>query len=200
MNGDGADDALLVLARTEGGSGTFYYLGLALAEEGGYLGMNAAYLGDRISLPEVSVRNELATVRFREHAQDQPYAEEPTQEALVHGVFTGAVLEVVREVDGYHEGILTYEDEAWYFDVCNQTRVAVAEDSPSRAALEAIYLRESGAEGKGVFMSILAETGMDAAWRVTRILSVPAQGACTETSPRAPDAVPPEVSTTTEAY
>ena len=49
LNADGLMDAAFLLQQETGGSGEFYYVAAALQNEGGILGTNAIFLGDRIS-------------------------------------------------------------------------------------------------------------------------------------------------------
>ncbi len=49
LNDDGKEDVVFLLTQTTGGSGTFYYVVAALATEGGYLGSEGVFLGDRIA-------------------------------------------------------------------------------------------------------------------------------------------------------
>lgn len=46
LNGDGRDDAALVLVQESGGSGSFYYVAAAIAENGIYRGTNAILFSD----------------------------------------------------------------------------------------------------------------------------------------------------------
>src|SRR5262245_22885960 len=50
LNGDSIPDLAFLLTQQSGGSGTFYYVVVALqGQDGGYLGTNAVLLGDRIA-------------------------------------------------------------------------------------------------------------------------------------------------------
>lgn len=48
LDGDGVDDAAVLLLKDSGSSGTFFYIAAALRRGDGYEGTNAARLGDRI--------------------------------------------------------------------------------------------------------------------------------------------------------
>jgi heat shock protein HslJ len=50
FNGDGKSDAMVILTRDTGGSGTFYYAAAAISSGKGYKGTNAIFLGDRIKI------------------------------------------------------------------------------------------------------------------------------------------------------
>jgi heat shock protein HslJ len=49
FNGDGRQDVAFILTQNAGGSGTFYYVVVALNTENGYVGSDAVLLGDRIA-------------------------------------------------------------------------------------------------------------------------------------------------------
>ncbi len=57
FNNDGYSDLAFVLTQETGGSGTFYYLALALGTDKGYHGSPAVFLGDRIS-PQITMLDE----------------------------------------------------------------------------------------------------------------------------------------------
>lgn len=72
LNDDGDEDAALVLIYDLGGTGTFYYLAVALNEGGGYKGLNSVLLGDRISPQNVSIENNEILVRYAVRAPADP--------------------------------------------------------------------------------------------------------------------------------
>jgi hypothetical protein len=49
FNFDGKPDVAFLLTQDDGGSGTFYYIAVALGTDNGYKGTNAIFLGDRIA-------------------------------------------------------------------------------------------------------------------------------------------------------
>lgn len=49
LNGDEREDSVFLLTQDRGGSGTFFYAVAAVAVNGGYLGSEAFFLGDRIA-------------------------------------------------------------------------------------------------------------------------------------------------------
>jgi len=57
LDSDGYNDAALFLARDSGGSGTFYYVAAAIAKNGIYRGTNAVFLGDRVVLWTIRIRD-----------------------------------------------------------------------------------------------------------------------------------------------
>jgi hypothetical protein len=69
---DGDSDALFWLVQDGGGSGTFYYVVSALRVDGGYLGSNAMFIGDRIVPKRLDVLHGVGVVEYLERAPDQP--------------------------------------------------------------------------------------------------------------------------------
>lgn len=63
FNGDGRKDIAFVLTQETGGSGTFYYVVVALKKSDGYVGSEAVFVGDRIS-PQSTNINEKGFIVF----------------------------------------------------------------------------------------------------------------------------------------
>lgn len=80
LNADGKNDAVVLLARSGGGSGVFIYAAAYVSGPVNYKGTNAIFLGDRISPESVSIDNGIATVRYLDRSPDEAFAAEPTIE------------------------------------------------------------------------------------------------------------------------
>jgi len=80
LNGDGSNDAGVILVVTENGSGTFYYSAAALNNTSSYTydGTNAIILGDRIAPQSKDIQNEIYTVNFAERAEGEPMTTQPS--------------------------------------------------------------------------------------------------------------------------
>jgi len=79
LNGDGLDDAALALIRNLGGSGTFFYLTVALSNQDKQaIGINAVFLGDRIVMQDISIANGVIAVQYLDRAQGEAMAAEPS--------------------------------------------------------------------------------------------------------------------------
>ncbi len=72
LNRDGYEDALIVLTVDMGGSGTFYYVTVALNSSDGWRGTNAILLGDRISPQTSQIENNLAIVNYVTRKEGDP--------------------------------------------------------------------------------------------------------------------------------
>jgi len=57
LDGDGSEDAAVILIVQSGGSGTFYYLCAVLNEEGAPVNVATLFLGDRIQIRDLSIRS-----------------------------------------------------------------------------------------------------------------------------------------------
>lgn len=78
LNADGEEDALALIAQSGGGSGTFVYVVVYVSGPVKYNGSNAIFLGDRISPQSLSVKNGVATVKYLDRKEDEPFSAEPT--------------------------------------------------------------------------------------------------------------------------
>ncbi len=121
VDGDGDDDAGLLLVQDSGGSGAFYYAAIALNVDGKYKGTNAILLGDRIAPQTSEIRNEVFTVNYADRQKDEPMTARPSV-----GVSKYLILEndkikdlgVFGEGEMFLEGGLVYGHEARFFKPC----------------------------------------------------------------------------------
>jgi predicted small lipoprotein YifL len=72
LNGDGVDDAAVVLATSGGGSGTFISLEAVLNEEGRPKHVASASLGDRAQIKSVAIESGEITVDMVTHGPEDP--------------------------------------------------------------------------------------------------------------------------------
>lgn len=75
---DGNDDVAFLITQDGGGSGTFYYLAVALGDKNGYVGKNAIFLGDRISPQTTEFRDGEIIVNFADRRIDEPMTSNPS--------------------------------------------------------------------------------------------------------------------------
>lgn len=78
LDGDGDEDAALILAQQPGGSGTFYYVAAAVNENGSFPGTNAVFLGDRIAPQGLSIRNGQVVADYADRRPDEPMSAAPS--------------------------------------------------------------------------------------------------------------------------
>ncbi|MGB5745324.1 MAG: META domain-containing protein [Sedimenticolaceae bacterium] len=78
LNGDGIDDAVLILTQSTGGSGTFYYAAAAIAEPTCYKGTAGVLLGDRVKPQSIDIDATKARISFLTRGYGESFADDPT--------------------------------------------------------------------------------------------------------------------------
>ncbi len=78
LNGDGVPDVAFILTQSGVGSGTFYYVVVALKTSEGYRGTNALLLGDRIAPQTTEIRNGQVIVNYAERKAEEPMTTQPS--------------------------------------------------------------------------------------------------------------------------
>lgn len=80
LNGDGADDAAVVLVASGGGSGAFYSVVAVLNEGGAPRPVAADALGDRVKVDSIAIRSGAIVIQMVTHGPQDPLCC-PTQQA-----------------------------------------------------------------------------------------------------------------------
>jgi hypothetical protein len=78
LDGDGDQDAVVIIESRPGGSGTFYYIAAAALDRGSYIGSSAVFLGDRIAPQGVTFASGVVTVDFAERRTGEPMSTPPS--------------------------------------------------------------------------------------------------------------------------
>ena len=78
LNGDGKEDTAFIFFQQTGGSGTFYYLAVALSSGDIYRGTNAILLGDRIAPQTTEIKNGEIIVNYADRKAGQPFSTQPS--------------------------------------------------------------------------------------------------------------------------
>jgi hypothetical protein len=78
LNGDGSQDAAMLLVQNTGGSGTFYYVAAAIVTVNGTQGTNAIFLGDRIAPQNIAIQNGEIVVNYADRKANQSFAVAPS--------------------------------------------------------------------------------------------------------------------------
>jgi len=98
LNGDGRDDAALILVYDPGGSGTFYFVAAAIAQNGGYQGTNAVLLGDRILPRTIQVQNGMIVADYLDRRTDKPMAATPSIVKTMYLTLKAGRLEAIKDL------------------------------------------------------------------------------------------------------
>ena len=72
IDGDGADEALVILWQSSGGSGTFNYIALVDEVDGAWRNTATTALGDRVRVTDAAIGPHGVTVQVIEHDEDDP--------------------------------------------------------------------------------------------------------------------------------
>lgn len=78
LNDDNKEDTALLLARYGAGSGTFIYLATFVSGPITHRGLNALFIGDRISPTNLSIENGIITFEYLDRAPNEPLSTEPS--------------------------------------------------------------------------------------------------------------------------
>ena len=103
LDGDGDIDAAVLLERTAGGSGVFYYAALAMLEGSDYQTTNTLLLGDRISPQSLVMENGRAVYNFAVRRSDEAFTVPPSigKSLYIHyDAESGTIGEWVKDFEG----------------------------------------------------------------------------------------------------
>jgi len=78
FNSDDIEDVAFLLTQDSGGSGTFYYVAVALSSKNGYNGTNAILLGDRIAPQTTEFRNGEIIVNYADRKPGESMVTSPS--------------------------------------------------------------------------------------------------------------------------
>jgi hypothetical protein len=93
LDGDGDQDAIVIIATEQGGSGTFYFVAVAELDGGGYTGSTGVLLGDRIVPQRVTFADGVLTVDYAERRRGEPMSTPPSIAASKRFVYRNGVLQ-----------------------------------------------------------------------------------------------------------
>lgn len=78
FNNDKREDIAFLLTQSSGGSGTFYYVVVALGKDKGYSGTNALFIGDRIAPQTTEFRDGEIIVNYADRKPSDAMTETPS--------------------------------------------------------------------------------------------------------------------------
>lgn len=97
FDGNGFSDIAFLLTQDPGGSGTFYYVTVALGSDDGCKGTNAILLGDRIAPQTTEFRNGEIIVNYADRKAGEPMTVRPSMGISKYlKVSNGSLIEVQK--------------------------------------------------------------------------------------------------------
>jgi len=143
LDGDGDEDAAVILVQDPGGSGTFYYIGAALGVKGGYRGTNAVLLGDRVTPLKVDIRNGVIFIDYRDRRPEEPMAIPPSIGNSAYLTLKSGNLTAIKplaEGEQVLQGWIVIGHEIRSFAPCSQTdELWLVGNSPALSAIVTAY-------------------------------------------------------------
>jgi hypothetical protein len=143
LDGDGYEDAALVLTHQPGGSGTFYYVAAALNRNSTYRGTNGVLLGDRISPQTIQIRNGVVVANYADRRPDEPMAAPPAVGKTKYLTLKSGQLEEIEPLgqgQQVFEGWVTIGHEVRSFQPCTpKTDLWILGDSPALREIMAAH-------------------------------------------------------------
>ncbi len=101
LDKDGDKDAVMFLTVDYGGSGLFYYVVVALLENGKYVGTNAMYLGDRIAPQNINIIDGKAVANFADRMASENFSIQPSVGKSVYVYIDKAKMEIGEAVQNF---------------------------------------------------------------------------------------------------
>lgn len=96
LDGDGDEDAVVVLAVSRGGSGTFLYLASVINEKGAPKASAAVLLGDRVAVTSLAIGAGTLSVGMLVHKPGEPLSAVPTVSVTRSFKHNGGLVEILR--------------------------------------------------------------------------------------------------------
>jgi len=146
LDGDGDEDAALLLLQDFGASGTFYYVAAARKVSGAYAGTNAVLLGDRIAPQNVAITNGVVVANYAVRGSQEPMTARPSLHVSKYLTLEKEVLveiEPVGKGEQVLHGWVTIGHEVRSFRPCSDVRTLwISGQSPALKEIKAA-LREA---------------------------------------------------------
>jgi hypothetical protein len=196
INGDGQEDALLILTAQGKDTEVAYYVAVALNDDGGYLGIDSVRLEERVAPREVRIQDEMVVVTYSKNGETLTDSENQNEDSVSYTYLTLMNVTMqhftpMNETDEVYTGNIAYEgDEVTFTSCVSGTRYSVSPNSNSLVALETIYKERTSTTEADIPMYIVlsgtfvassdSEEDSEATemFEVSSILSVPKDGMC----------------------
>lgn len=95
VNSDGRADAAVIIVQNPGGSGTFYYVAVALNLPTGTQGTNAILLGDRIAPQTLEIQNGKIIANYADRKPGQSFSTQPSVGVSKYITLNGTTLTAI---------------------------------------------------------------------------------------------------------
>jgi heat shock protein HslJ len=123
LNGDGVDEATVLLSSTDGGSGSFLHLGVMARQGHEVVNLATALLGDRVMVRSGSVAGGVLSLHVVQHGETDP-ACCPGELFTRSWQLTGDELVEVEAVATGRLSLETLSEKAWLLESLSETDVA----------------------------------------------------------------------------
>lgn len=120
LNEDGIPDTAFLLTQNTGGSGTFYYVVVALkTSAGGYIGTNAILLGDRIAPQTTEIKDGVLAVNYAVRNPGEPMTTRPSMGKTMWikvDTKTNQIVEWVKDFEGEaNPSVMKLDMQTWHW-------------------------------------------------------------------------------------
>jgi LysM repeat protein len=102
LNGDGLEDAAVVLAENSGGSGVFVYLAAVLSAEGRLANVDTLLLGDRVDIRSLTIQGGEILLTMLTQGPDDPFCCPSLEVTPRYRLEAGQLAELTDYVGVYH--------------------------------------------------------------------------------------------------
>jgi hypothetical protein len=107
VNNDELDDTAFIITQNSGGSGTFFYLVVALKNNDGYTGTNGIFLGDRVSIQNTEIKDGKIIVSYKDRKNSDTMVSSPSIEITKQfKLENGQIIDATPEEDIKEQGCL----------------------------------------------------------------------------------------------
>lgn len=110
LNGDGVDDAAVILIENSGGSGNFRYLAAVINQDGTPVNVATQFVGDREQAQAISIDGNEITVEMVAHGPEDPMSCPTQQVTKVYQLQGDQLAEVVVALEGTVWTLVSYGD------------------------------------------------------------------------------------------
>jgi hypothetical protein len=143
LDGDGDDDAALLLIHDPGGSGTFFYVTVAIHSNGRYQGINTFLMGDRITPKDLAIRDRMIVASYADRRPNEPFSTTPSVDRTIALILQNGQLSATASTDGLDQiihGLVIIGHEVRSFRPCGkQTELWLMGPSPALTAIISAY-------------------------------------------------------------